>query len=234
MNGTGLAITLIVAVIVGVLFAVYPRLDIAIAALFFEHQPPHFDINVQVWVQNSRNAARVLIGLLVVPAAVAFLGKVIMPNRRMLIPGRAAMFLGLTLVLGPGLIANVLLKDHWGRTRPIDLTEFGGTGRFTPWWDPRGDCPDNCSFVAGEPSGAFWTLAPAALAPPQWRVLAYGAALAFGAAIGVLRVAAGAHFFTDVVFAFVIMFLVVWAVHGLLYRWGAAGRTKTTDKSPPS
>ena len=32
------------------------------------------------------------------------------------------------------------------------LTEFGGTGHFVPWWDPRGDCPKNCSFIAGEPS----------------------------------------------------------------------------------
>jgi lipid A 4'-phosphatase len=233
MNRIGLAITLVVAVIVGLLFAVYPRLDIAIAALFFKAEPPRFDINAQAWVQICRDAARVLVGLLVAPAAVALLGKLVMPGRRMLIPGRAAMFLALTLVLGPGLIANGLLKDHWGRTRPIDLTEFGGTGRFTPWWDPRGDCPDNCSFIAGEPSGAFWTLAPAALAPPQWRVLTYGGALAFGAAIGALRVAAGGHFFTDVVFAFVIMFLVVWTVHGLLYRWGAADRIKIADEGPP-
>ena len=55
-----------------------------------------------------------------------------------------------------------------------------------PWWDPRGDCPKNCSFVAGEPSGAFWTLAPAALTPPAWRALAYGASLAFGACIAAL------------------------------------------------
>ncbi len=86
------------------------------------------------------------------------------------------------------------------------MHQFGGDYRFTPWWDPRGDCPDNCSFIAGEPSGAFWTLAPAALAPPEWRPLAYGAALAFGVGIGVLRIAGGAHFFSDVVFAGVFMY----------------------------
>jgi membrane-associated phospholipid phosphatase len=64
-------------------------------------------------------------------------------------------------------------------------------------------------------------LAPAALAPPPWRPLAYGAALAFGAGIGLLRIGSGAHFFTDVVFAGVFMFLVVWTLHGLIYRWRA-------------
>ena len=65
---------------------------------------------------------------------------------------------------------------------------------FVPWWDPRGDCPNNCSFVSGDVAGAFWTLAPAALAPPQWRALAYGAALALGAGMSVLRIMAGAPF----------------------------------------
>ena len=119
-----------------------------------------------------------------------------------------------------------MFKEHWGRPRPIDVTQFGGTEHFRPWWDPRGDCPKNCSFVAGEPSGAFWTLAPAAVVPPQWRALAYGAALTFGAAVGMLRIVAGAHFFSDVVFAGVFSFLVIWLVHGLIYRWR---RTRTSD-----
>ena len=72
------------------------------------------------------------------------------------------------------------LKDHWSRSRPIDVPQFGGEERFTAWWDPRGGCPKNCSFVTGDGSGAFWTLAPAALAPPAWRPVAYAAALAFG------------------------------------------------------
>ena len=141
------------------------------------------------------------------------------------------LFLIGTLAVGPGLIANTLLKDHWGRVRPIDVTEFSGTSRFTPWWDPRGDCPNNCSFIAGEPAGAFWTMAPAALAPPQWRLLAYSGALAFGSAVGVLRMAGGGHFFTDVVFAGVFMYLVIWAAYGLIYRWWPTSATRDkTDK----
>ena len=62
-------------------------------------------------------------------------------------------------------------------------------------------------------------MAPAALAPPQWRALAFGAALVFGSAVGLLRMAAGAHFFSDVAFAGVLAFLVIFIVHGWLYRW---------------
>jgi membrane-associated phospholipid phosphatase len=56
--------------------------------------------------------------------------------------------------------------------------------------------------------------------------LAYAGALAVGAAMSLLRMAAGAHFFTDVVFAGVFTFLIIWIVHGLIYRWP---RTRLTD-----
>lgn len=227
MNRAGLAIALTIAVVVGVVFAVHPRLDIDISALFYNRQNNLFDVNAQPWVNHSRAAARWLITLIFAPACLAVIGKLLMPKRRMLIGGRAALLLIVTMAFGPGVLTNLVLKDHWGRARPIDITQLGGTFRFTPWWDPRGECPNNCSFVAGEPSGAFWTVAPAALAPPQWRPLAYAAAIAFGSGIGVLRMAGGGHFFTDIVFAGVFMFLVVWALYGAIYRWR---RTRLTDQ----
>jgi membrane-associated PAP2 superfamily phosphatase len=162
------------------------------------------------------------------PASIALALKFVRPRRPLLIPGRAIVLMLLTLALAPGVVANLVLKEHWGRPRPIDVAEFGGDEHFRPWWDPRGDCPKNCSFIAGEPSGAFWTMAGAAVVPPQWRALAYAAALAFGAVVGVLRMAAGAHFFSDVVFAGVFSFLVIWLVHGWLYRWP---RTRISDEA---
>ena len=119
----------------------------------------------------------------------------------------------------PPVINGLKLKEHWSRPRPIDVAQFGGDEHFRPWWDPRGDCPANCSFIAGEPTGAFWTIAGAAVVPPQWRALAYVAALTFGSAVGLQRMAAGAHFFSDIAFAGVIAFLVIWLAHGWLYRW---------------
>jgi lipid A 4'-phosphatase len=230
MNRTGLAITLTIAFVAGVLCAVDPQIDLDLAHLSFNSNRQMFGINGQLWVQHARDAARLIVTLLVLPAFLAPIGKLIWPKRRMLIEGRAALFLIGTLALGPGIVTNLILKDHWGRARPIDVQQFGGADKFTPWWDPRGECPNNCSFVAGEPSGAFWTMAPAALAPPQWRPLAYGAALAFGSTVGVLRIAGGGHFFTDVVFAGVFMYLLIWAAYGLIYRWWPKRLSDKTDK----
>jgi membrane-associated PAP2 superfamily phosphatase len=228
MNRTGLLIALAVAVAVGLPFGLYPELDLKFAALFFdpEWMANWFAVGMpQKWV---RDAARGLITLVAVPAFIALVLKILVPRRPMLLPGRAALLMIITLALAPGLVANVILKEHWSRPRPIDVAEFGGFEHFVAWWDPRGDCPKNCSFVGGEAAGAFWTLAPAALTPPALRPFAYAAALAFGSAVGALRMAGGGHFFTDVVFAGVFTFLIVWIVHGLLYRWR---RTRVTDEA---
>ena len=170
MNRIGLTIALAIGFVVGVICAVDPQLDLDLARIAFDPKA-----NCSASTRNPGCSIRadggaVLITLLVLPGFLAIIGKLILPHRRMLIEGRAAIFLIATLALGPGLLTNVVLKDHWHRARPIDVQQFGGTGHFTPWWDPRGDCPDNCSFIAGEPSGAFWTMAPAALAPPQLRL----------------------------------------------------------------
>lgn len=218
MNRTGLLIALGLAAAVGLLFGVYPGLDLELARPFFHPAAGGFPASVDPLLSGFRDLGRLIVTLLVAPAVIAIVGKLILPRRPMLMPGRAAVLMVVTLALAPGLLTNILLKSHWGRPRPIDVIQFGGDQHFVPWWDPRGDCPTNCSFVAGEPSGAFWTLAPAALVPPAWRPLAYAGALAFGAGIGLLRMAGGGHFFTDVAFSGLFTFLIIWLVHALLFR----------------
>ncbi|MBV9558550.1 MAG: phosphatase PAP2 family protein [Pseudolabrys sp.] len=220
MNRTGLLLALAAAVIGGAIFGFYPQLDISISralsptAIGFPRPTASMDF--------IRDLCSLIIGGLAAVGFVAIALKLILPLRPMIVPARAAVLLIVTIALGPGLMTNVILKDNWGRARPYAVKEFGGPEKFTPWWDPRGACTGNCSFIAGEPSGAFWTLAPAAvLAPPQWRVAAYGAAVAFGVGVGVARIAFGAHFASDVLFAGVLTFLLIWLVHGLLYRFAA-------------
>jgi membrane-associated PAP2 superfamily phosphatase len=227
MNRAGLLIAFTVAVVVGVVFGLFPQLDLAISGWFFNEAQKDFTMGHPRWVAILRDAARFTEALLVAPAVIAIVLKLLWPGRRMLIPGRAAIFLAVTLALAPGVAANVILKDMWGRPRPIDVTVFNGADTFVPWWDPRGACPKNCSFVSGEASAGFWTLAPASLAPPAWRPLAYAGALGFGAMMGTVRMAGGGHFFSDTAFAGVITFLIVWLMHGLIYRWPA---TRWTDE----
>src|SRR5258708_10663558 len=69
---------------------------------------------------------------------------------------RAAAFLLLSLALGPGLLGNAALKDHWGRARPAQVTVFAGPQHFTPVLIPADQCARNCSFPARHPAMGFY------------------------------------------------------------------------------
>jgi membrane-associated PAP2 superfamily phosphatase len=226
MNRKGLLVALTLAVIAGGIFATFPQLDLMLAEVFYRGGFGRWVGTQSPWIQLLRKLANWPIILVVAPAIIALVLKLLLPRRPMLMSARASILMISTLLLAPGLMANLILKDNWGRPRPFFVQEFGGPSQFVPWWDPRGSCKSNCSFVAGEPSGAFWTMAAAAVMPAPWRAAAYGAAIVFGAAVGVLRMAAGGHFASDVAFSGIFTFLIIWLVHGLLYRWR---RTQVTD-----
>ncbi len=230
MNRTGLLIALGIAIVTGLLFGFYPELDLRVARYFhgFSDGVNNFSWRIYPPLMIARDIGLWISTLLVAAVLAVLAWKLILPRRKLLLSGRAILFLIATMALGPGLLVNAVLKDHWGRSRPIDVKQFDGAETFVPWWSTRGDCPNNCSFVSGDVSGAFWTIAPAVLTPPPVRVVAVGAALALGTAMAAMRVMAGGHFVSDVIFAGVFTFLVIWLMHGLIYRWP---RTRLTEES---
>jgi lipid A 4'-phosphatase len=129
---------------------------------------------------------------------------------------RVLAFLFAALALGPGLLANTLLKDHWGRARPTQIEAFGGLHRFTPAPLPAAECERNCAFVSGHAALGFSLVAFGFLLPPgRSRNRGVGAALGFGALVGLGRIAQGGHFLSDVVYAG----LLVFGTTALLYWW---------------
>ena len=73
MNRIALAVVLGVGIVVGVIFGVYPQLDLKLAALFYD-PATHSFIAVGDWVIYVRDAATLLITLLVAPAFFAITG----------------------------------------------------------------------------------------------------------------------------------------------------------------
>jgi membrane-associated PAP2 superfamily phosphatase len=226
MNRTGLFIALGLAAAIGLLFGIYPDLDLRLAALFYDPAIHDFPLRLHPVAGFARDAAMWVAWAFALPSIIALVVKFARPDRPLLVSGRTVAFLLLTLLMSAGVLTNFTFKSFWGRPRPVAVTQFNGPLPFMPWWDPRGGCPKNCSFISGEGATAFWTLAPAALAPPSWRPLAYTAAVVFGAVTSGLRMAFGGHFFTDVSIAGLVTFLVIWLLHGLIYRWPS---TRMTD-----
>ncbi len=132
-----------------------------------------------------------------------------------------AAYIALVLVLGPGLLVNTVFKDHWGRARPAQIEPFGGQAQFTPAWIPSQQCDTNCSFVCGDSSVGFSLLALAFLAkrPRRWFI----AATVSGGGLGLMRMAQGGHFLSDVVFSFFAVYFAAWLLHRLLFPDSGSG-----------
>jgi lipid A 4'-phosphatase len=228
MNRTGLFIALSLALVLGLLFGIFPELDLKLAALFYDGATRSFPLKFDGWAAIARDGAMWIAWSLAVPAIVALVIKLLRPDRPLLMSGRAIIFLLATLALSAGVLTNLTFKSYWGRPRPVLVTQFDGDLPFMPWWDPRGGCGRNCSFFSGEGATAFWTFAPAALTPPPWRPLAYAAATLFGVITSALRMAFGGHFFSDVAAAGLVTFVVIWFAYALIYRWQ---RTRFSDEA---
>lgn len=196
-----------------------PDLDMSLAQRLFDPISKKFPAASITSLEILRQQGAASIAGVLACIGAAMLTKFLLPRRPLLIPGRAIIFLALTLAIGPGLLVNVALKSHWGRPRPVEIVQFGGHEHFVPWWRSDGACTSNCSFVSGETSIAAWLFAPAVLLPPPWRAAAMGAAAIFTLTIGAVRMAFGGHFFTDVAFGALVTLLVIWLTYGLIFRW---------------
>src|SRR5262249_8619688 len=180
MNRTGLFIALSIALVIGVVFAIYPELDLKLAALFYDMTTKNFPLKASGLAALARDAAMWVVWALVIPALGALAIKIVRPDRPLLMSGRAIIFLTVTLALSSGVLSNFVFKSHWGRPRPVVVTQFNN-GQFdkldfVPWWDPRGGCGWDFLFFSREGAAPFWTYAPAALTPPPWRPPSFFAA----------------------------------------------------------
>ncbi len=128
---------------------------------------------------------------------------------------KAVGFLLTFLLIGPGLVTNLFFKEVSGRVRPVHVTQFGGEKLFTPYYKFAGTCKTNCSFISGHAAAAFFFMAFGYVMRSR-KVFLLG--LGFGILMSLTRVIQGGHFFSDVVFAFIINFIILKGLYYLFYK----------------
>jgi lipid A 4'-phosphatase len=217
------------ALLTGLVFAVAPGIDLAVASFFHDVAVQTATPRLYRAIEVARSFEPLVTTLAIAPAVAVVVIRMFWPRRATFMSGRAALFLIVSLIIGPGLLVNTVLKDHWSRPRPGMVSDLGGHMAFKPWWDPRGACDANCSFVSGETSSATWLFAPAVLVPPPWRYAALAAVAVYATAIAFMRLLMGGHFLSDVIFAAIFTGLVIWAMHGLFLRWRIGPSEQTVD-----
>ncbi len=151
--------------------------------------------------------------IVVISVALGWLASLVARRGRLAECRRQLGFVALALALGPGLIADQAFKNHWGRARPEQTVQFGGTKQFTPALLPANQCERNCSFVSGHATAAYALMSLGWLAERRRRRRWMLLAIVSGLFVGAVRVIQGGHYASDVFFAF----HAVWA--GNLLAW---------------
>lgn len=206
-------------------FVAAPGLDLWSAALFFDGT--RFPLRSDPTLAALRLLYRVAFVAACVTVALTLLLRLLSPAGWRT-PVRLWLFFGALLIAGPGVVANALFKEHWGRARPDAVTLFGGDNPYTLPFAFSDACATNCSFVSGEGAAAavlafgllaaFWPM----LRTPRAQWVASGAIGLWLAGAGLIRIGAGKHFLSDTIFAFVLMGLVA----AVLYRAFALGKAR--------
>lgn len=203
--------------IVSLFFLSFPRLDIWVSGIFFS-EAGGFLAQHDPFLQKVRHLGPFLVRVIAVCCILVLVLKLLVPGRPPLMPLRQPLFLVTTLILGPGVLVNAILKDNWGRPRPRMVEEFGGDLPFQPVWKMTDYCDRNCSFVSGEASASIWLVSVAFLVPASWRKAVLAFVLPLCLILSVNRVAFGGHFFSDTLISWGVTLLVILLTYWLLYQ----------------
>jgi lipid A 4'-phosphatase len=200
-----------------------PFLDLWISNRFYTPSTPrgHFvDNSFTRWMFDYTE----LIGF--ITAATAFMVFLLTFVVKKWRPWRKGMLLlFFTLVLGAGAIVNGLFKEYWGRPRPKEIVEFGGKYPYRPFYKPMvlPNHKKKKSFPSGHAAVGFYYISLIVLGKRMDRkVLIYvggACTLFFGVGVSFTRVAQGGHFFSDVLFSFLIMWEVIYVLDRILTKF---------------
>jgi lipid A 4'-phosphatase len=208
---------MVLSTLVALVPALLPSLDLAVAAYFLQAEAPIHPTQ-WLWVDLINEHVPTIFRTLVISCLLAWVIASRLPKYRHWIPALA--FIGLGGLLGPGLLVGAL-KDYTLRARPFHVTQFGGPRTFHPALEVANQCDDNCAFVSGHTADGFFLVSLMLLdRRRRWRWLAIG--VLAGVVIGFARISVGAHWLTDVLWAFPVTLagsLIAWAILSRIYQW---------------
>ncbi len=201
---------------VSLIFAAIPDLDLVVSRFFWE-PAAGFEFTKNSFLIAFRDANRFLPWAIIGTAMVLLIPNPLLRHLKSPPAPHKLLFVVTFFAAGPGLGVQ-LIKMLVKRARPRGLEEFGGSAFFTPPWEITDQCVRNCSFISGEAASAFGLLTLVVFIKPKYSTVYLVAVGTVAAAFSLNRVVFGAHFLSDAVIAWSLMF----ALAALL--WGAFSR----------
>ena len=202
------------SVVLALIPTAWTALDLGAAALFLGPQA-HTQVASWWWVELINLYMPAAFRVFIAMALAGWIWASLHINGK---PWRMGLaFCVLAGALGPGLVVNIGFKDNWQRARPYQVEAFGGPQKFTRAAVMTDQCNNNCSFVSGHVACGFF-LASIMLVHRRRRVAWGTAGVVSGLTIGFARMADGAHWLSDVLWASPITLVCSWLVWKLLLR----------------
>ena len=199
--------TFILCLIIGILFIIFPEWDIAISRHFYV-PGEGFIYAKKPWAQLIFRGIPILtsvfVACLVLVAGTKFF---LSENKRDTLKS-PMIFLLIALAFGPGLSVNLLLKENFGRARPSQIVELGGTKEFSRAGHYTDQCTSNCSFSSGHASMGFYFTSFSYIVPAPYQAAVFIGGTLFGSFVGTGRIVQGGHFFSDVIFSFLVIMII--------------------------
>jgi membrane-associated PAP2 superfamily phosphatase len=147
---------------------------------------------------------------------------------------RPGLILGGIMLIGPGMLVTVLVKDIWGRPRPEQTIVFGGDMQYRSLFEPVAADFGAHSFPCGHASIGFYLMAPAFLfwrTRPRWANAFLALGFATGLFIGYCRLIQGSHFFSDVMWSAAIVYFTGLTFHYLFCDKSRGTNSLVAEKS---
>ena len=208
-------IVLLFGIFASIIFYFVPNIDLWVSSQFYN--PDHgFMLYDSKFVHITRILVNRSIFIVMLILSLGLLIRFFFENIPIPIQSKTCLYLILCFILGPGLIVNYGLKNHWGRPRPLQIIAFHGEKQFTSAWQISHQCTHNCSFVSGDAAGIFSLIAFVGIS--QRKKIITLTVLSLGAFIGIMRIGEGGHFLSDIVLSAVITYLISWILHYFLYK----------------
>ena len=207
------AIPIVLLLILTILFRVFPW-DLQLQAIFYSTETGWFAKELSFWTNLYKYGyipAFVMSSISALALIAGFL------NLRLKKLRKIALLILLTMAIGPGLFVNLIFKDNWGRTRPRDIVEFGGTMPYYGALEPSSD--KGKSFPSGHASVAFFIFIPYFFLRKTNQKIALIfllLGLSYGTLAGVGRMAQGGHFASDVIWSCGMVYLCGLGIYYLL------------------
>lgn len=186
-------------------------LDSSIALLPYDYKTKLFYGETHLWCKFIYYSVPIIVAIMIVILLITILFFDLLKNKINIsfISKKQIIIILISLIIGPGILVNNIFKDNWGRPRPYQVIR--DKELYRAFYQPNFGAKYDNSFPSGHASVGFFLGVP--LLVFGRRKLAAIISIMAGSLIGLVRILQGGHFFSDVLFAGIIIWFSAWYIN---------------------